>query len=85
MGGYSSTPVALDELTQPYIVTPRLSRELYRRHVQGDTIDTALLAKMDNRELLQQVPPELLGKVSLHKSLDLSFNLITEIPPGKMT
>lgn len=81
MGGYSSTPVALDELTQPYIVTPRLSRELYRRHVQGETIDTALLSAMDNRDLLLQVPPELLGKVSLHKSLDLSFNLITEIPP----
>ena len=79
MGGtYSSpVPVALDELTQPYIVTPRLTRELYIQHLAGQLVD-----QDPDHPLLTHVPPELLGRVSLHKSLDLSFNLIEEIPQG---
>ena len=73
MGSSSSTPLALDELTQPYIQSPRLTRELYTRHVKDEAVD---------EELLYHVPVDLLGKVSLHRSLDLSFNLIAEIPPG---
>ena len=81
MGGtYSSpVPVALDELTQPYIVTPRLTRELYIQHLAGQLVD-----QDPDHPLLTHVPPELLGRVSLHKSLDLSFNLIEEIPQGNV-
>ena len=77
MGGSSSTPLALDELTQPYIQSPRLTRELYTRHVadEAEVFDT-------DEGLLYHVPADLLGKVSLHRSLDLAFNLIAEIPPG---
>ena len=77
MGGTSSTPLALDELTQPYIKSPRLTKELYVKHVKDE-------AGNDHEDwLLYHVPADLLGKVSLHRSLDLSFNLIAEIPPGK--
>ena len=82
MGGSSSTPLALDELTQPYIQSPRLTRELFIKHVAGEVIDQDLLTSSHNEELLYQVPSDLLGKVSLHRSLDLSFNLIREIPAG---
>ena len=75
MGGSSSTPLALDELTQPYIQSPRLTRELYTRHVKDEVFDT-------DEGLLYHVPADLLGKVSLHRSLDLAFNFIEEIPPG---
>ena len=83
MGGTTSSPVALDELTQPYIVTPRLTRQLYQLHVSGQHVKLDLLDVDNVKTLLNIVPPELLGKVSLHKSLDLSFNLIEEIPNGE--
>ena len=76
MGGSSSTPLALDELTQPYIQSPRLTKELYIKHVARDQ------DVVNSEDLLYHVPADLLGKVSLHRSLDLSFNLIAEIPPG---
>ena len=75
MGGASSTPLALDELTQPYIQSPRLTRELFVKHVADEAVE-------HEEDLLHHVPADLLGKVSLHRSLDLSFNLIAEIPPG---
>ena len=64
-----STPLALDELTQPYIQSPRLTMELYTRHVKDNAVDP-------NEELLYHVPADILGRVSLHRSLDLSCNLI---------
>ena len=73
MGGSSSTPLAYSELTQPYIRTPRLNKQFYHQHLLGRTPG-------DDPELLYQVPPSILDKVSLHPSLDLSFNLIEEIP-----
>ena len=78
MGSSSSTPVALDELTQPYIVTPKLSTQFYKQHTSGQPSD-------QDKDLLYQVPPDLLGRVSLHKSLDLSFNFIEVIPSGELS
>ena len=73
MGGSSSTPLAYSELTQPYIRTPQLSKQFYHQHLLGRTLG-------DHPDLLSQIPPSILDKVSLHPSLDLSFNLIEEIP-----
>ena len=73
MGGSSSTPLAYSELTQPYIRTPKLSKQFYHQHLLGRTLG-------DDPDILYQIPSSLLDKVSLHPSLDLSFNLIEEIP-----
>ena len=68
--------LALDELTQPYIQSPRLTMELYTRHVKDETVDP-------DEEFLYHVPADIFGKVSLHRSLNLSCNLIAEkIPTG---
>ena len=75
MGASNSTPIALTEMTQPYIRTPRLTKQFYQQHLLGQS-----LGEHDNQELLYQVPADILDKVSLHPSLDLSFNLIEEIP-----
>ena len=75
MGGSNSTPLAYSELTQPYIRTPRLTKQFYHQHLLGQTP-----GEVGEQELIYQVPADLLDKVSLHPSLDLSFNLIEEIP-----
>ena len=77
MGGSNSSPLAFSELTQPYIRTPRLSKQFYHQHLLGQTVRQ----EQGDQELLYQIPPDILDKVSLHPSLDLSFNLIEEIPP----
>jgi len=71
MGGAVSTPLALEERNKPYVGKPELTHKLYTTHVQGD---------IDKPGLLYQVPDELTSKVSLHQAVDLSFNLITDIP-----
>ena len=67
--------LALDELTQPYIQSPRLTMELYTRHVKDETVDP-------DEELLYHVPADIFGKVSLHRSLNFSCNLIAQIIPS---
>jgi len=71
MGGSVSTPLALEERNNPFEGKPEVTHSLYRDHIHG-TISTP--------GLLYQVPDELTSKVSLHQSVDLSFNLITDIP-----
>jgi len=71
MGNSVSTPLALDERNNAYIRKPELTHTLFTKHVDGN---------ISNPDLLYQVPDELLSKVSLHQSVDLSFNLITELP-----
>jgi len=71
MGNSVSTPLALDERNSPFSRKPELTHKLYTEHVEG-TIASS--------DLLYQVPDELMSKVSLHQSVDLSFNLITELP-----
>lgn len=71
MGSAVSTPLALNERNSPYIQKPELSYEFYSDHVEG---------KQTSRPLLSEVPAELLHKVSLHQSVDLSFNIIKELP-----
>ena len=77
MGASQSSPVAVDEITTAYIQTPRLSHDFYKQHTSGENINPG-----DEINLLSHVPLELMSKVSLHRSLDLSFNLIGEIPTG---
>jgi len=71
MGNSVSTPLALDERNSPYVRKPALTHRLYTEHVQGN---------ITCPDMLHQVPDELMSKVSLHQSVDLSFNLITELP-----
>ena len=79
MGNSQSSSIAIEEITHPYIRTPRLTRQYYLEHLSGDNVSPETLKE---QEPLYQIPPELLGKVSLHRSLDLSFNFIEEIPKG---
>ena len=67
--------LTLDGLTQPYIQSPRLTMELYTMHVKDETVDP-------DEEFLYHVPADIFGKVSLHRSLNLSCNLIAEIIPS---
>lgn len=71
MGGSVSTPLALEERNNPYVGKPEVTHTLYRDHVQG---------VLGTPGLLYQVPDELTSKVSLHQAVDLSFNLITDLP-----
>jgi len=61
----------LDERNNGFIKKPELTHQLYIEHVEGSAAGA---------DLLYQVPDELLSKVSLHQCVDLSFNLIPEIP-----
>eukprot|EP00092_Neocalanus_flemingeri_P030178 GFUD01032756.1.p1 GENE.GFUD01032756.1~~GFUD01032756.1.p1 ORF type:complete len:578 (+),score=117.79 GFUD01032756.1:138-1871(+) len=71
MGNSVSTPLALDERNSAFIRKPELTHKLYTEHVDGN---------VSSPDLLYQVPDELMSKVSLHQAVDLSFNLITELP-----
>ena len=66
-GNYSSpVPVALDELTQPYIVTPRLTREFYNQHLAGQPLEQDKRCKQDFREKKRSQKNKLIG-LSIHQ------------------
>ena len=73
MGAGQSAPLAVEELSKPYTCSPALSPALYEEHSSGGT--GGLLAG-----LLTEVPPDLLGRVTLHRELDLSYNLLSALP-----
>lgn len=72
MGNAVTTPLALEERNTPFIRRPDLSHNLYTEFIE-ENIDS-------NRDLLHKVPDELSSRISLHQHVDLSFNLITELP-----
>jgi len=70
MGASESSLLAVEERESCFKRGPELSTDLYRRHINGD----------DLPGLLNVVPDCLTTRVCLYKALDLSFNLLQDIP-----